>query len=206
MLEIEEPFPAELLPSVWAWADPVMHRIADDWSPKDVYGFVEHYKARQRAGMRSFVVRRGGEAGGIVAAERMNPITWVTHVIFKRSFWGPGNTVDGCSMVYRRLFEEGAQKIISFAFADNSQVVNLARKLGGDKEGVIRQATLRGGKLVDLMILGVTKEEFYGDDARAGGADRRDGKPGPGAADDGDEHFEFVDDGDEQSVLPEIPD
>jgi RimJ/RimL family protein N-acetyltransferase len=62
--------------------------------------------------------------------------------------------------VYAAAFASGLTKLYSVIFSDNSAVIHLAHQLGAKREGKLRQHTLRGGKPADMLVLGLTREDF----------------------------------------------
>ena len=158
-IRVSEPFPEHALPRVWVWANELRDRVADDFAPKDLDTFMELWFERMAAGARSWAVSKGNEIGGVIIVEPQTPIVATTHCIFKRTFWGTATTLPALAHVYREVFEK-YHKILSFCFADNSQILGLARKLGAEKEGVLREQNLRNGKFVDMMAIGLLKQDF----------------------------------------------
>jgi len=157
-LRVDTPFPDFSLPRVWYWLQEFRSRVADDFAPQTMAEFIEQWRSRPE--QRSWAVSRDGELGGLVTFQPENTVTGVTHCLFKKSFWGHETTVPALRLVYGQIFSEGFNKVCSLAFRDNVQILHLARVLGGDKEGVLREHTLRGGKPVDMMIIGLTRAQF----------------------------------------------
>lgn len=154
------PFPEFALPRVWIWTKEFRSRVADDYGPKTLEAFVDQYRARLHAGMKSWAVERGGELGGLVTFEPTSPMCGSAHCVFKKAFWGHETTVEAMRLAFAEVFSAGIKKILSLAFADNVQLLYAVRLLGFEKEGVLRKQTQRGGELVDMMALGCTHEDF----------------------------------------------
>ncbi len=159
-VSIESPFPVYALPRVWAWAEESRRQVADDFAPKSLDEFLAHWDSQALAGQRSWAVRRDGELGGVVTSTRFNPVAADAHCIFKRSFWGYATTGEALRQVFEEMFEEGVLKIATVAFSDNAAIIGLTGRLGFRREGTLERQTLRDGKLVDQVILGLTKERF----------------------------------------------
>jgi RimJ/RimL family protein N-acetyltransferase len=89
-----------------------------------------------------------------------------SHCIFKRAFWGSGTTAAALRQVYAEIFADGGEqkitikKITIVCFSDNHALLGLVRKLGFEREGVLKKSTLRDGQLVDQVVTGLTRERF----------------------------------------------
>jgi RimJ/RimL family protein N-acetyltransferase len=145
------------------------HRVIDDFGPKTVDDFVE-YSIHQAERTRTWGVWRDRELGGLITFEKHNEVMGVSHVIFKRTFWGQATTVTAMRAVYAQIFEAGFRKIASVVFEDNHAMRDLARKGGARQEGLFLDHTQRAGKLVNMVALGLTKGDFDGTDDRTGRA------------------------------------
>jgi RimJ/RimL family protein N-acetyltransferase len=154
-----KPFPMYELPRVWLWVQQFRSRVADDFSPKTLDEFVEVEMARMTRQM-TWGVYRGGELGGLIAFEPSSPVVGTAHVTFRRSFWGHKTSVPAMREAYAQVFAEGYRKILSFVFSDNNAIRSLAKELGLKEEGVLREQTLRNGRPVDMVALGLLREEF----------------------------------------------
>jgi RimJ/RimL family protein N-acetyltransferase len=160
-LRVETPFPEYAVPRIWIWMQEFRGRVLDDFAPKDLPGFMAEWAQRQAAGQQTWVVYRDGEPGGLVTFEVASPVAGWTHCLFSRRFWGQDTTIPALQRVYRQIFETTqTRKLCALAFADNFQVIGLARRLGAKREGLLRQQTTRGGKAVDMVVLGLLREEF----------------------------------------------
>ena len=95
-----------------------------------------------------------------MTSSRINPVCVDAHCVFKRSFWGHATTVEALRQVFDEIFSSGVIKITATAFADNHALLGLVRKLGFQREGVLRQQTRRAGELIDVVVIGLTREGF----------------------------------------------
>jgi len=178
MVTVESPFPEYAVPRVWRWIQEFRNRVADDYAPRDVAGFMADWRARQ-AQERTWAVFRDYELGGLVSFQQLSPVLGTSHCLFKKTFWGWQTTVPALELIYREIFEHSTtQKITAAVFRDNASIVGLARRLGAKTEGVLRSHTLRGGRLVDMVVLGLLKDDFMKvqeekKDAVAGSSDDR---------------------------------
>jgi len=157
---VASPFPDHAWPRVWTWIQTFRARVCDDFAPKTLEEFVEQTLERA-ARERTWGVYRDDELGGLITFEQVNPVTGISHLLFKRSFWGEATTIPAIATVYREIFESGIRKICSAAFRDNYAILELARKIGAREEGLLRQQTQRNGRMVDMTALGLLKEDFY---------------------------------------------
>jgi RimJ/RimL family protein N-acetyltransferase len=159
-VRVEKPFPDYALPRVWSWIQDFRARVTDDFSPQTLEEFVVQWE-QLKAQRTTWGVWRGAELGGLVAWEPWPvPGVGVSHALFKREFWGRGTTRRALELVYGELFEDGVRKILGFPFASNHAIIGLGKSIGAKTEGVLRRQTLQGGKPVDLVILGLLKEDF----------------------------------------------
>ena len=159
-VRVESPFPAWAWPSVWQWAATFRDRVFDDSSPQTLDAWVTYAEAQQRLG-QSWAVWRDGDLGGFVLAMPASISSMRVHCVFKRDFWGRETTQTALQLVLTALFSGSCTKVISFPFADNLTVLSFLKRLGFRKEGRLRQQTLRKGQPVDLIAVGILKEEFY---------------------------------------------
>ena len=181
-ITIESPFPDAHYPAVWRWIEPFRHRILDDFSPQNIDDFVAFLQVRsQLPGRTTYGVRRDGDLGGLVVIERVAPDhpTAIAHLLFRKSFWGHKTTIPALTKVFTDVFDSGVVNLRSEVFADNRAIISLITKLGGIRYGLpllergkalaapLPQATIRGGELIDVVGLLLTREAL---DAMPGSA------------------------------------
>jgi RimJ/RimL family protein N-acetyltransferase len=160
-VRVSEPFPDHALPRVWHWIQSFRWRVADDFSPQTLEEFMLHWSAHERR--RSWAVYRDNEIGGLVTVDPMSQMVSIANCTFKRSFWSQADvTLPALQQVYSEVFGStpDVHKILQWAFADNAQLLGLMRKLGAEKEATLRQQTRRRGELVDMIAIGLLREEF----------------------------------------------
>lgn len=160
VVTVESPFPPYALPRVWKWVEDSHHQMCDDFSPKTLDQFIDHWDGLVRGGQRSWAVFVDNELGGALSSSRSTPIRADFHAIFKRSFWGQGIATQAFKLALGQLFDEGIQKITTGCFFDNHAVLGLFGKLGFEREGRLRDNTFRNGKSVDQVIVGLTASRF----------------------------------------------
>jgi RimJ/RimL family protein N-acetyltransferase len=162
MVIVERGFPISFAPRVWAWTEPFQNRVRDDFSARTIEQFLEEWEAAEARGRESWSVSRDGELGGVIQCTRYSPILADIHCVFKPSFWGQATTKPAMERVLGEIFSTGALKVTSSPFRDNAAVIGLLKNLGGKTEAVLEGHTIRGGRLVDVVIISVTKERFIG--------------------------------------------
>jgi RimJ/RimL family protein N-acetyltransferase len=159
-VRVESPFPDWSLPRVWSWIQDFRQRVTDDFSPRTLDEFVAQWEQLKPL-RRTWGVWRGAELGGLVVWDPWPvPGVGVSHALFKREFWGRGTTKRALELVYGELFAGGARKILGFPFASNHAIIGLGKSIGAKTEGVLRKQTLQLGKPVDVVVLGLLKEDF----------------------------------------------
>ena len=158
-VRVESPFPPSAWPRVWSWTRDFRTRVSDDFGPKTLADFVAGQMAADK-NVRTWAVYRDGELCGMVSFEPASPVAGSSHTLFRKDFWGRGTTREALRQVYAEIFAGGIHKISGTPFRDNHAMIALATGLGFKKEGVLREQTMRGGKLTDIVILGLTKGDF----------------------------------------------
>jgi RimJ/RimL family protein N-acetyltransferase len=131
--------------------------LADDFSPKTLDGFIHHARATWT---RSWGIWVGEELGGIITYRAWSPVCGELHIICRRDFWGRERTDAAAVLAMGDVFAYGAIKVMGVAFAENKQVRAMLKRLGFSREGQLRKHTLHRGRPVDVMLFGMTKQEF----------------------------------------------
>jgi len=157
-IETIRPFPLSAVPRVWNWMQSLRTKLCDDYAPQSLDEFLAHW---ERQTCDTWGVLRDGELGGYVSFEKLTPVVGTAHILFKRSFWGFRTTIPALELVYAQAFERsGVSKILSLVFRDNHAIRALARHVGAREEGIFRNHTMRNGKPVDMVAIGLLKGEF----------------------------------------------
>ncbi len=159
-VEVSSPFPEYAIPRVWSWIAKFRHRVVDDYGPKTLDEFIDHWQREEASGRLSWAVYRDGELGGVVFVTPLTPVLAMSHVMFKKEFWGRATTEAAMSRVYEMVFSAGVQKIQSLVFQDNDSIISLAKAMGAVTEGVFHNHTLRNGKPTSMVALALFKKEF----------------------------------------------
>ncbi len=159
-VRVFSPFPVEAIPRIGFWFERVAANISDDFGPKTVDDVVRLVQGHMSNGIQTWAVERDGELGGYISAFKLSPIVKEISCTFKPEFFTP-NTVDpAIKEVLADLFSDGTLKVVAHIFKENYGIRNVVKRLGFTFEGNRRKHTMRGGRLVDVQALGITKEDF----------------------------------------------
>jgi [ribosomal protein S5]-alanine N-acetyltransferase len=120
--------------------------------------------AEQRAGFELAITANGSDAlRGVVAVHSIE----ADHGRAEVGFWlasqarGAGLGARAVSLVIGWLFEEeGLRRIEMTTTPDNGAALVLARRLGFTQEGVLRQRAIERGRAVDIVWLGLLRDEW----------------------------------------------
>jgi RimJ/RimL family protein N-acetyltransferase len=173
-VEVREPFPEWAWPEVWAWIAALRHKLIDDFGPQTMDAWME-FVAENVPRQRTWGVWMGGELGGVITFDKGSPMAGAVHLYFKRSMWGKA-PMPAMRRVLSIIFDTPTTKILTSVFEDNHAARGMFRKLGFENEGLFRSQTVRGGKPVAMVAVGLTKEDFYRVHERVGGAGGVSGK------------------------------
>jgi RimJ/RimL family protein N-acetyltransferase len=156
-VSLVQPFPEYAWPRVWAWCKPFQRFIADDYAPKSMAEFVD---SRIASRWWTWGIVRDGEICGLMALEPVSPVCALAHIIVRRDAWGHATTGTAARLALAEAFASGLRKVSGMVFADNRMARAMARRMGFREEGMLRSQTMRGGKPADLILYGLTAEEF----------------------------------------------
>lgn len=112
---------------------------------------------------RVFVVMRDGAVAGIVSLNAINPThhtaDWAFYLDPALQGQGLGSLVE--FWLLDHAFEQaGLHKLNCEVLESNAAVVKMHRKFGFAIEGVRRRNILKDGVRVDVVLLGITREEW----------------------------------------------
>lgn len=107
------------------------------------------------------------ERGRFIGAIRLwriserNRSAMLTIFIGERSHWGKGYGSDALRLALREAFGPmDLHRVELHVFEYNHRAIRSYEKVGFIREGVRRQALLRGGRYYDILVMGITREEF----------------------------------------------
>jgi RimJ/RimL family protein N-acetyltransferase len=158
-IDLIKPFPPEAYPRVWTWLQDFKDRVLDDFSPQDLPSFVTFCIELAKTAV-TWGVLRNGELIGLLTFEPVNGVTGIAHAIFRKDAWGRQTTVPAITEAAESIFASGVRKVEFPIFADNHAVEAMLLKLGAVREGLLREHSMRGGKPIDMIVIGITREDF----------------------------------------------
>ncbi|MFZ5816598.1 MAG: GNAT family N-acetyltransferase [Bacillota bacterium] len=90
-----------------------------------------------------------------------NRSAMLTIFIGDRSYWGRGYGSDALRLALREAFGPmDLHRVELHVFEFNHRAIRSYEKVGFVREGVRRQALLRGSRWYDILVMGITREEF----------------------------------------------
>lgn len=130
-------------------------------------GLIAQNLRRQEAGTAEFYTLWDGEtmAGYFLVREKENDARWAEiGYMIGRQWRGAGISNKICRLLIEELFlHQGMQKIVICCNADNLASIGLAKKLGFQLEGNLRNHFVVNGKLCNMLYFGLLKEEWVRD-------------------------------------------
>jgi ribosomal-protein-alanine N-acetyltransferase len=119
--------------------------------------------AAQRAGFELVIATDDSDAfRGLVGVHSVEP----DHGRAEVGFWvvpqarGAGLGARAVALVVSWLFEHGMRRVEMTTTPDNGGALVLARRLGFTQEGVLRQRAIERGRPVDIVWLGLLRDEW----------------------------------------------
>jgi RimJ/RimL family protein N-acetyltransferase len=181
-IELVTPFPAYALPVAWEWVRPVLPQLADDFALRSTDALVQHAERIDANGGKTWGVLRKGVLCGWLSFEPVNEVSGVGHCFFAPWALGRKTTDAAIKLCLEAIFfEHGYARVSCPVLATNWRIRALLRRVGIPEEGILKHFTQCGGRLTDLVMAGITKEDFLHEchdrtgDA-AGRSDRRVGE------------------------------
>lgn len=111
--------------------------------------------------VKTWAVYRSDELCGMVGFHlNSHGLSGETHALFRKDFWGKATTQTALRLVYAEVFASGVHRIYGMPFKGNDAMISLARSVGFQREGILRETTKRGGEYVDQVMLGMTQGDF----------------------------------------------
>ena len=98
---------------------------------------------------------------GLMHIDNIHGTAEIYLVIGDKSYWGQGVMLEAESLLIGWAFDKfGLHKITAPAFAENIASIITMKKLGFRIEGTLRQEKFLHGKRVDIIQLGLLRDEF----------------------------------------------
>jgi len=158
---------ADMANKVKWFNDPEVNRTLLIDEPLDLARTVEWFeKHSDDYSRRDFVIEstEGNPIGitGLVHINRTHGTAECYCVIGEKAYWGKGLGTE----VHRLLIDWGFKnlglhKVWADIRAENTAIIRVVEKLGFKVEGTLRQEKCVGGKRVDVVRIGVLRDEFY---------------------------------------------
>lgn len=156
-VELESPFPPEVLLLVWEWLLEYPEQNFDDFGPRNIAEFIDHIERRDKAGERMWMVKYDGLYVGFLGFTPVSPIVGTFHLCFSRTVHGKGVAREAVLQMLRLLFSEGIEKVQVAYFADNWPVRRFLKKLKAKDEGFLMAHTTKKGLPVDMHMVALFK-------------------------------------------------
>lgn len=158
-IQVVNPFPFEALPRVWRWIEQFRSKVADDFTPKSLPQFMEAMAA-QWDQQTSWAVLADGELGGLITFQRLSPWLGTAHCLFKPDFQAKGIAFKACHAAVAEMFALGIGKLAFYPLQGNLAIGSLVCALGAKREGTLVAQTLVDGQPADILVYGLTKDNF----------------------------------------------
>ncbi|MBP2018494.1 RimJ/RimL family protein N-acetyltransferase [Symbiobacterium terraclitae] len=120
------------------------------------------------------IVNEQGRFIGLVRLWRIserNRSAMLTIYIGEKDHWGRGYGTDALRLVLREAFGPmDLHRVELHVFEFNRRAIRSYEKAGFVHEGVRRQALRRGSRYYDIVVMGITREEFFARERERGAA------------------------------------
>lgn len=115
---------------------------------------------------REFIVenKKGEPIGitGLLQINRRHGTAECYCVIGEKTYWGKGLGTEVHALLIDWGFKNlGLHKIWADIRAENTAIIKVIERLGFKVEGTLRQQRIIGGKRVDVVRIGLLRDEFY---------------------------------------------
>jgi RimJ/RimL family protein N-acetyltransferase len=159
-IELVTPFPAYALPVAWEWVLPVLPQLADDFALRSTDALIQHASRIDLNGGKTWGVRRAGILCGWLSFEPVNEISGIGHCFFAKWATGRQTTDRAIRLCLEQIFAAGFERVSCPVLATNWRIRALLRRVGIPEEGTLKSFTRCAGRLTDLVMAGITKEDF----------------------------------------------
>ena len=127
----------------------IMPGLTDDFQyDPDLYAYA------MQENVVFFLVKEENQAVGFLSFERKNRICYEMHGGFLPKFRGKYAKM-AFKQAVQILAEHGVKKLIASIPEDNCPALWMAHTIGFEREGFNKQSTVRGGKLIGMVYLGM---------------------------------------------------
>jgi RimJ/RimL family protein N-acetyltransferase len=181
-VRVVDPFPAWGVHYAWQWTLANWRMVADDFHPRTYTEFAGLLDQAAEGRCRMLGIERDNVLAGALIFEFVNPATAVVHLMAGRALLGHADTAARLGVWRMFSVHPELRRVAAFVMQHNRLALALARRVGFIEEGRLRRHTWQDGEPVDVVVLGITREEFYAYSlagsfaAGAAGSQRRDGR------------------------------
>lgn len=161
-------FVPEDAPSVAKYAnnrkiwEQVRDQLPHPYKLEDAEGFIRMVNERQPPNAFAIVIE--GEAAGAIGVHPQNDVYRYSAELgywLGEPFWGRGLMTEIVKGVVGIAFERfNIWRIYAGVFSSNPASMRVLEKAGFQKEGLLRQATFKDGKVLDEVRYALLKEDF----------------------------------------------
>lgn len=156
------PFQANWIPMAWEWLHEAPQFNFDDYGPKTLEEFYADLMRRVQSGQSIIGIVRSGEPVGMVGFHGVTPrLGHFAGLCITRTARHQGVGTQALGMLIKSFWAEGLEKIEAMFFSDNVIAEALFRKLGAHDEGILREHALRGGRTVDVKLMGFCRSRGF---------------------------------------------
>lgn len=102
----------------------------------------------------------GGEVAGVFLVYARGAACFEMHTCILPNFWGKKASAAAQALLAWAFTQTACQKMVTAVPDDNRAALRFATANGMRREGVNRASYLKGGRLLDQTMLGITKKEW----------------------------------------------
>lgn len=85
--------------------------------------------------------------------------------IGEKAYWGKGLATEAIKLLTNYGFKTlNLNKLCASAYVENIGSINAFKKCGYLEEGLLRKKYVSGDKLTDIVVLGLTEEDYWGNE------------------------------------------
>lgn len=101
-----------------------------------------------------------GSPAGVFLAHPQRALCWEVHTALLPRIWGAGSAMAARMLLAYLFHEVGCAKVVTNVPATNRAALRFAKASGMRVEGTNRASFLKGGELLDQIMLGITRKEW----------------------------------------------
>jgi RimJ/RimL family protein N-acetyltransferase len=176
-VDLIDPFPIAEIPHLYNWMRAYKNIVESDLSPKDLPSFEAYFKEILPNCITYGVIDRENTLGfrheapiiGMVMFEPNSPWNKYIHIASNRRAWGSGFMDQAITLAVADLFtlDPSLLRVSAFVLANNSPVRALAKRLGWQFEGVMKDMVAQGEVGKSVVHYGLTRAVWQEHSQRA---------------------------------------